>query len=273
MVQLALVILIAAVALLVLAFAIGAREPVFAISGRGDGAWFVALKRARPGVLDLAPGVKATWMARADFGFIGGDDAYWSDFMILVGGGASKPPLNLGADIEDAFIARLHIMRPPALALGVLKLLVKAGVLSRPNGQTIRDASALGHDTAHLPSNDAIAALLTRPQSYAPAMVNFLHYHGREGAAAYRRYGRVAMRTVYRTGGHLLFYGRIAEVLRPAAGGPCMGHWDDIAAMRYNRPEGVLSMEHAPDYRAVLKHRDEGLARTVVIASNPGGAS
>ena len=267
MVQLTLIVLACVAALIVLAWTIGAREPVFAISKPGP-AWFVALKRARPGLLDLAPGVIVAWAARADFAFIG-EDAYWSDFLMLTGGQADKAPLTLGAEVQDAFIARMNLMRPPKLALGALRLLVATGLLPRPRGPLIRDASALG-EAAHLPSNEAIAALLTRPQSYAPAMVNFLQYKSVGGAAAYARYGRVAMRTVYRTGGRLLFYGRIAEVVRAARAGPCAGLWDDVGVMRYNRPEAILSMEHARDYRAALHHRDAGLERTVVVASTPG---
>lgn len=269
MVQLALIILAGLAALIALAWAMGAREPVFAISGGGPH-WFVALKRAKPGVLDLAPDVKVAWASRADFAFIG-DEAYWTDFLILSGGAAHAPPLALSADTQDAFIARVKLARPPKLALGVLILLIAVGVLSRPAGPVIKDASALGHNRAHLPSNESIAALLSRPEAYAPAMVNFLQYHPGDGRAAYARYGRVAMRTVYRTGGHLLFYGRILEVLRAASAGPCAGAWDDVAAMYYSRPEAILSMEHAPDYRASLHHRDAGLTRTIVIASTPGG--
>jgi len=259
----------AIVALGALIFALGAREPVFAIS-RGAPAWFVALKRSRAGVLDFAPGVRATWRARADFAFIGAESAYWTEFLILTGGTPAKPPLTFGAEIDDAFIARVALMRPPVFALGVLNLLVATRVLSRPRGGVLTDAATLGHDPDFMPSAEAIAGLTTRPADYAPAMVNFLRYKGRDGARAYARYGRVALRTVYRTGGKLLFYGRIAEIVRAASAGPCMDAWDDVAAMRYNRPEGILSMEHAPDYRAALHHRDAGLQRTIVIASTPG---
>lgn len=261
--------LLALAALAAFLFALGVRQPVFAISA-GSPAWFVALKRRGAGLLDFAPGVRATWRSTADFAFIG-DAAYWTDFMILAGGAADKAPLTLGADVEDAFIARVNLMRPPAMMLGVLKFLVMTGILSRPHGAVLADAQTLGHDAAFMPSAESIAGLTTRPASYAPAMVNFLQYKGRDGARAYARYGRVAMRTVYRTGGSLLFYGRIAEIVRAASAGPCMGAWDDVAAMRYNRPEAILSMEHVAEYRATLHHRDEGLERTVVIASTPGG--
>jgi hypothetical protein len=66
-----------------------------------------------------------------------------------------------------------------------------------------------------------------------------------------------------------LFYGAVAEVAHAPKSGPTVGAWHDIAAMRYPNPRAILSMEHVPEYRAALKHRDDGLARTVVIASSP----
>jgi hypothetical protein len=255
-------------ALLALVWALGARDPVFAIS-RCAPTWFVALKRARA-ALDLAPGVMVAWRSTADFTFIGEEAPYWTDCIILAGGAAEKAPLTLGSEVTDAFIARVNLVRPPVFALGVLRLLVLTGILARPQGAVLADAQALGHQAAFMPSAESIASLMMRPATYAPAMVNFLQYKGADGARAYARYGRVAMRTVYRTGGHLIFYGRITEIVRAAQGGPCAGVWDDVAAMRYNRPEGILSMEHVPDYRAALHHRDEGLQRTIVIASTPG---
>jgi hypothetical protein len=58
-------------------------------------------------------------------------------------------------------------------------------------------------------------------------------------------------------------------VLREAKAGPTIGCWHDVAAMRYPNPPAILTMEHVPEYRAALHHRDAGLERTVVIASTP----
>lgn len=252
-------------------YALGARERVFAISAGGPH-WFVALKRSAAQPLELAPGVTVAWNSRADFTFIGDATPYWTDFLVLRGGAEGKKPLTLVSE-DDAYVARVALVRPPTIALGVLKLLVMTGLLSRPQGEVLSDAHALGHAEAFMPSAESIAGLMTRAPDYAPAMVNFLAYKGAEGARAYARYGRVAMRTVYRTGGQLLFYGRVVEVVREPRAGPTQGRWDDVAAMRYNRPEGILSMEHAPDYRAVLHDRDAGLERTIVVASTPGAGS
>ena len=265
-------VVIAAVAALVLALqSVGAAEPVYRI--KSDGAvWFVAL-RGVDGA-KLAPGVRTLWSSRADFALIGASDAYWSQFMIVTGPGTT--PLTDEA-FEDAYVARLRVFTPPKIALGIVRTLIALGVLSRPSTENVAtDAQSLGFRPDVMPSASAIARLLEQPASYSPAMVNLLKYYetakyarGGSGRAAYARYGQVAMRTVFRTGGHLLFYGAVVEVVRAAKAGPTVGAWDDVAAMRYPNPPAILSMEHVPEYRAALQHRDAGLERTVVIASTP----
>lgn len=240
----------------------GAREPVYRF-GAGEAAWFVAVKH-NGADSPLRGDAVTLWRSRADFALIGAGEAYWTHFHIVR---APQPPDVTGA--VDAFVARIRLMAPPPLAFGVLKLLIVAGALSRPAEAATQDERSLGFRADLMPSPPAIATLRARPSGYAPAMVNFLGYRKPGGRAAYARYGRVAMRTVYRTGGKLLFYGRVAEIVHPARGGPCLGGWDDLAAMRYNRPGAILSMEQVPEYRAALAHRDIGLQRTVVIATTP----
>lgn len=252
-----------------LLWAWGRQEQPFVI-GAGD-AWFVALKRGQN--TPAFGGLHVRWSSRADLAFIGAEEAYWTDFAIVCGDQTLVRQRVNEAGAEDAFIARVRLAAPPALAFGVLKALVATGVLSRPDGSIAADVSGLGRDPKYLPSPKTIARLRAQPARYAPAMVNFLAYKRPDGARAYMRYGRVALRTVYRTGGRLLFFGRVREIVLPAKAGPCVGVWDELAAMQYNRPEGILSMEHAPDYRAALGYRDEGLERTVVIASTPGERS
>jgi hypothetical protein len=267
-----LTLVFAALVALVTVWIIGAREPVYGVA-RGEPAWFVAV-RGSDQTLALSPNVTITWSGRADFAFIGAD-TYWSRFYILSGGDAARMPANPG-NVEDAYVARVKLAAPPKLALGFLRLLIALGILGKPHGEVGGDAQAKGYRAELMPDQTAIVRLLAQPQSYAPSMVNFLAYYpsagyadGRasSGRAAYARYGMVALRTVYRTGGHLLFYGRVTEVLREATSGPTIGAWSDVAAMHYPNPNAILSMEHVAAYRAALHHRDAGLERTVVIAS------
>lgn len=271
-------ILLAAIAALVATlWIIGAREPVYAIARGDEPHWFIALRgEAGP----LAPGVVERWSSRTDFTMIGAspDGAYWSRFIIASGGDPTRLPLLLDA-ADDAYIARIKLRRPPKLILGAIRALIALGILTKPRGPIVQDAQSLSFRGDVMPSADSIARLLAQPPAYAPAMVNFLAYYedaryratqtGVSGRTAYMRYGAVALRTVYRTGGALLFSGRILSVLREAKAGPAVGRWDDVAAMRYPNPPAILSMEHAPDYHAALDDRDAGLERTLVIATTP----
>lgn len=272
-----LVILAAIAALIGLLWLIGAREPVYPISAGNGSHWFIAV-RGEPGA--LAPGVTQRWRSATDFTMIGGapDGAYWQHFIIAAGGDETKEPITLeGA--EDAYIARIKLRRPPALLFGVLRTLIALGILTKPQGAIVQDAQALSFRADVMPSAASITRLLAQPPTYAPAMVNFLAYYkdaqyrtaqaGVTGRTAYMRYGIVAMRTVYRTGGHLLFTARILSVFHEPKAGPTIGQWDDLAAMRYPNPPAILSMEHAPDYHAALDDRDAGLERTLVIATTP----
>lgn len=273
-----LLVILAIIALLIfLLWSIGAREPVYPISA-GDGPhWFIAI-RGRPGA--LAPGVIERWRSTTDFTMIGGapDGAYWQHFIIAAGDDENDSPIALDG-AEDAYIARIKLRRPPALLFGVLRTLIALGILTKPHGPIVQDAQALSFRSDVMPSAASITRLLAQPPQYAPAMVNFLGYYkdaqyrnaqsAVTGRTAYMRYGMVAMRTVYRTGGHLIFTARILSVLREPKAGPTVGHWDDLAAMRYPNPPAILSMEHAPDYHAALDDRDAGLERTLVIATTP----
>ena len=268
----AVIVLILAITWIAVLWFIGGREPVYAIA-RNKPTWFVAI-RGGDEALKLSPDVNIAWSSRADFAFIGAE-AYWSRFYILHGGDSANSPADLNA-AEDAFIARVKLGAPPRLFLGGLRLLVWAGVLTQPRGDVGSDVQAKGYRAELMPDHAAVERLLAQPASYAPCMVNFLAYYpgarysdGRasSGRAAYARYGIVALRTVYRTGGRLLFYGRITEGLRAANAGPTQGAWSDVAAMRYPNPPAILSMEHVSEYRTALHHRDAGLERTIVIAS------
>lgn len=273
-----LLVILAAVAVLIgLLWLIGAREPVYAISA-GDGPhWFIAV-RGEPGA--LATSVTERWRSTTDFTMIGGapDGAYWTHFIVATGGDPAQTPIALDAS-EDAYVARVKLRRPPALLFGVLQTLIALRILTKPHGPIVQDAQALSFRGDIMPTAASITRLLAQPAAYAPAMVNFLGYYkdaqyrepqaGVTGRTAYMRYGMVAMRTVYRTGGHLLFTARILSVMREPKAGPTVGHWDDVAAMRYPNPPAILSMEHAPDYRAALDDRDAGLERTLVIATTP----
>ncbi len=56
-------------------------------------------------------------------------------------------------------------------------------------------------------------------------------------------------------------------MVRESLASPTRGEWDDIAIMHYPAQEAILSMEHVPEYRTALAHRNAGLERTRIVAS------
>lgn len=247
--------------------------------GRANPAWFVVVRdRGAASAPRLADGVRILWSSRIDMPFVGAEEAYWDRCLILGGGAPDAWPIVLGDETEDAYVARVRLLRPPAMALGLIKTLTRTGLLGKPKGPPLTDAAALGLKADTAPTKAQAEALVAKPAIYHPAMVNFLRYfdqarypggsnQGPTGAEAYARYGLVALRSVYRTGGQLVFYGKVTGVLREAASGPTVGRWDEVAAMQYRAPAAVLTMEQLPDYRAALVHRDAGLEKSVVLAS------
>src|SRR5262245_572221 len=166
LVQLTLIIAASAAAVLAILWLIGAQEPVYRVSRSGT-TWFVALRGVDRNV--LVPGVRTLWAADSDFALIGAEAPYWSRFLLASGHGRS--PLR-SEQFEDAYVARLSLLTPPPLALGLIKLLVWTGLLSRPSIAEISyDGQTLGFRPELMPSASAVAALLGQPAGYAPAMV------------------------------------------------------------------------------------------------------
>lgn len=275
-----LVVLAAAIAIAL--WVTGTGEAVYANSNMSP-AFFAALKfkpGQRPAAERTAAGVIVKWAADAKFTLIGGGEPYWDRFVLLAGGAPNAMPLNLGDYLEDAYIVRVKLVRPPPLAMGLFRFFILSGIWEKPAENVSIDLDAFGHRADVMPNKEQIAKLLAQPKAFAPAMVNFLEYYdqaryanaapGRSastGRAAYGRYGIVALQTVMRTGGRLAFYGTVEAVLRDAKTWPAGGVWNDVAVMEYRAPHSILTMEHVPAYRAALHHRDAGLARSIVIAS------
>lgn len=102
------------------------------------------------------------------------------------------------------------------------------------------------HDVARYPADHPLAAT------------------GSTGAAAYARYGEVAVRHVTARGGTLVLFNHVvAQVI----GAPVV--WHQIAIMQYPHVDAFIDMVRDPDYRAALVHRDAGLARTQVHVTRP----
>ncbi|MGA1371015.1 MAG: hypothetical protein ACO3Z6_05400 [Pseudomonadales bacterium] len=259
-------------------------------SAPGAGAQGARKDIAVPWAELLRPGVALHWLSRAEFAVIGPAESYWHAFAVVQGTRDSSEPLDsrrFPGVVDDAQILALTLERPPRLVLGALKVLALSGLASVPRmTETAESLAQRALGGVGMPTGKQMAQVLNAPESLEPAMVNWLAYRSKadyppgakapaaasgslSGAAAYRRYGLVALQTAYRSGGQLIFVGDVNAVVRAPETGPTQGSWNSIAVMRYPRPSAMLGMEQVPAYRAALIDRAAGLERTVVIASDP----
>ena len=85
------------------------------------------------------------------------------------------------------------------------------------------------------------------------------------GARAYERYGRGMFRSLTRVGGYVAWMARPVEVLP----GTQDADWDQIAIAYYPSTAAMLTMLGDPEYQAAHVHREAGLARTRLVATQP----
>ncbi len=111
------------------------------------------------------------------------------------------------------------------------------------------------------PNADQFAALVNAPDEGPVVMVNLLKF---KAAAAYERYGSAATAMVEERGGRLLWLGRVEQVL---IGDVDTDGWDAVALVEYPSRQAFVDMVSTREYQAAHAHREEGLDRTVVLAT------
>ena len=89
------------------------------------------------------------------------------------------------------------------------------------------------------------------------------------GAAAYARYGRVAMRHVGRRGGRPLWAGEPDAVVEGAAEHPLNRPWQQYVLVHYPSRMHIRDMVADDSYRRALPHREAGLARAALMPTTP----
>ena len=111
------------------------------------------------------------------------------------------------------------------------------------------------------PNADQFAALVNAPDDGPVVMVNLLKFKAEQ---AYERYGRAATAMVQERGGRLLWLGRVEQVLIGDVDGDA---WDAVALVEYPSRQAFIDMVSTREYQAAHSHREEGLERTVVLAT------
>lgn len=117
------------------------------------------------------------------------------------------------------------------------------------------------------PSNAGLQAMSNNPSDGPVVMLNLLKFKRGGGSKAYAKYSDAFQQVLERNGGRFLYLGRGAEML--------VGHedWDAVALVEYPSRRVFLELTSSPEYAAMATHREDGLERTVLYATDPRQAS
>ncbi len=99
------------------------------------------------------------------------------------------------------------------------------------------------------------------PDADPVIMVNLLRLRDR---AAYKRYSELAMPLIKARGGTVLWAGNGEAV---AFGDPEADRWDYVVLVRYPSRAAFLDMVRSPEYAAANLHREQAVAKHVILAS------
>lgn len=119
-----------------------------------------------------------------------------------------------------------------------------------------------------VPRAERVQTLLTEFGEGPVVMLNLLKFKDRAaggegtGAEAYRRYGDAVVRLVAEHGGRVVWIGQPTHVLI----GDASQEWDAVALVEYPSVRAFVEMGLSREYQAIHKFREDGLARTVLIA-------
>ncbi len=113
------------------------------------------------------------------------------------------------------------------------------------------------------PTDQALAALAASPDSGPVVMLNLLKFKPGGGARAYAKYSEAFQALLERHGGRFVYLGRGAEVLVGDQS------WDAVALVEYPSRAVFLRIIALPDYAAIAQFREDGLERTMLLATTP----
>ena len=113
------------------------------------------------------------------------------------------------------------------------------------------------------PSRDAIAALAASSDHGPVVMLNLLKFKRGGGSRAYSKYSEAFQTVLERHGGRFLYLGRGAELLVGDES------WDAVALVEYPSRQVFLEVISKPEYAELAKFREDGLERTVLMATTP----
>ena len=175
--------------------------------------------------------------------------------------------------------------KPPGIALFVLKLLRPLGALVKyfSKETSIDEVIEMTENLGGIhPSKDQLTRHFQNKRTSSAIMINLLQTYkiarypkqnnSVSGAIAYyRKYGLVAVRSVYMLGGKLVLSGRMGKpIIENNAPTLTSGSWEGLGIMEYPNPSQLIALEKMPGYQKAYLHRNAGLEKTVLIISKKG---
>jgi uncharacterized protein (DUF1330 family) len=129
------------------------------------------------------------------------------------------------------------------------------------------------------PSADQAKAFFRGEEDGPMCMVNLLKFRDKasyadgsepelSGRDAYLRYGAGVQACVAAVGGKARFSGMVTDLML----GEVDELWDMVAIVEYPSRAAMLQMVQSPEYQAITKHRDAGLAGQLNIRTKANGS-
>ena len=113
------------------------------------------------------------------------------------------------------------------------------------------------------PTGEALKALATSSDSGPVVMLNLLKFKPGGGSRSYSKYSDAFQSLLESHGGRFVYLGRGAEVLVGDQS------WDAVALVQYPSRKVFLEVIALPEYAAMAKFREDGLERTMLMATTP----
>ena len=224
-----------------------------------------------------------------EYTFIGEGDEYWTHAAVFQFSSsdaltaAQKSGLSSN-EVLDLQLFNADINMPPKVVTLAFKMLRPIGWFYNKSNQkiTVDDVTnTFQGEGGIVPRKDQIHRHLANQRESKAFMINLLQPYKKAqyeensessnisgGTAYFKKYGVTAMRSVLMLGGNLAFSARLGvPLLEGNSPKSTQGSWAGLAVMQYPNPSKLLSLEHMPGYKSVLKHRKAGLERTALIVA------
>ena len=135
-------------------------------------------------------------------------------------------------------------------------------------------------DNAIFPSMEQATSFFGGPENGPFVMVNLLKFKDKaeyadgsepelSGRDAYLRYGAAIQACLAAVGGKARFTGMVTDLML----GEVDDLWDMVAIAEYPSRKAMLAMVQSPEYQAITRHRDAGLAGQVNICTRAGAGT